>query len=95
MLKEELIKRLEAFPDGTEVCIADIRKNLNHDFGDGSSVGIEPNFKVELAGEDDIKEGTKPFIGLVFENHDYDEDGLSKYDEDGMSKYDEDGMSNE
>lgn len=76
MLKEDLIKELEKYPDGTEVVIADWRKNLHHDSGDGSSEGLVKDFKVGFADKDDVKEGTLTFIALEFDNDDYDEDGI-------------------
>lgn len=76
MKKEKLIEELQKIPDGIEVCVFDWRKNLNNDCGDGSSVGIYPDFKVELMVDDFIPKGGAPWVGLNVENDDYDENGL-------------------
>lgn len=50
MKKEELIEKLQKLPDNIEVCVFDWRKNVNDDCGDGSGVGIYPNFIIERLG---------------------------------------------
>lgn len=73
MRKSELIKKLNQIEGDFEVCICDFRKNIHNMDGGGepNGIGIEPNFTVNL--ED--KNFTKKFIGLEFENDDYNEDG--------------------
>lgn len=84
MKKEKLISKLQALPDGIEVCIFDWKKSLHHDSGDGSSEGVHPEFEVELheltpdeAEYYQEREGKpfKPFATLTFENDDYDDAG--------------------
>lgn len=75
MKKEELIEKLQKLPDNIEVCVFDWRKNVNDDCGDGSGVGIYPNFIIELMGKSEIKKGYKPFLAITIENDDYNECG--------------------
>lgn len=75
MKKEKLIEELQKLPEGIDVCVCDWRKNLNDDCGEGSSVGIYPDFKVELLDKSEIKDGCTPFVVLSIENDDYDEYG--------------------
>ena len=72
MLKEDLIKKLQELPAGTNVCLFDGRKNSHHSGEDpsGNSDGIYPDFKVELETD-----GIPPFISLSFDNDDYSENG--------------------
>lgn len=75
MKKSELINQLNAINGDPEVCVFDWRKNLAHDDGDGTGVGVEPNFKIEMMSQDDVTDDSKPFIALSFENDDYDDNG--------------------
>ena len=63
MKKEELIKKLQELPEGTEVCIMDWRKNLYYADDEPQGMGIEKDFVVEYQTED----VNKPFIALMFE----------------------------
>lgn len=79
MKKSELIAKLSAIPGDPEVALFDHRMNLDNDYGDGSSEGIYNEFGVELINaeldpqdfEDMDTPMPKPFIGLTFENPDY------------------------
>lgn len=64
MQKENLIKKLQELPDGTEVVIMDINKNLSNDDPDGSSEGIFPDFDVEVMQNANPEK--KQFISLGF-----------------------------
>lgn len=75
MKKEKLIEELQKLPDGIEICVFDWRKNLNNDCGDGSSIGIYPDFEIELMDKSQIKKGSSPFATINIENDDYEEDG--------------------
>lgn len=75
MKKEELIEKLQKLPEGIEICVFDWRKNLNDDCGDGSSVGVYPEFEIELISKDSIPKGNKPWVAFNIENDDYNEDG--------------------
>jgi hypothetical protein len=75
MKKNKLIKKLLDIEGNPEVCIDDWRKNLNDDCGEGSSVGVEPDFTIELIDKDSLPENTKPWIALSFNNDDYEDDG--------------------
>ncbi len=78
MKREELLKKIEALPEGTEVCIMDWQKNAYHATGDeeGNGEGIYPEFNVEMIGKDGLPEGKEPFAVLSFNNDDYEEGGL-------------------
>lgn len=67
MKAKELIKELQKYAPDTEVCIYDVRKSIHNANDEPSSVGIEPNFTVYYE-----KDTNTPFIGLEFENDDYD-----------------------
>lgn len=73
MKKEKLIEILQGMPEDTEVCIFDHRKNLDRDFGDGSSDGVHSDFEVEVITKENVTEDSKPFIALMFDNDDYEE----------------------
>lgn len=74
MKKEDLIKKIQNIvPDGAEVVIFDHRKNLDDDYGDGSSAGIYRDFEVAHFTVTEIKDGCVPFSVLQFDNDDYDE----------------------
>jgi len=75
MKNKDLIEKLSQLPEDTEVCIFDWRKNLSDDCGEGSSVGIYPKIEVALQGKDEIREGSKPWIAIGFQNIDYNDDG--------------------
>ena len=87
MKVSELIKKLQEFPQELDIKIFDWRKNLNEDFGDGSSAGIyDFEVTIEDLSEDEIKyleelhdRKFKPFVQLVFESEDYSDEGV-KYD---------------
>ena len=87
MKVSDLIKKLQEFPQNLEVKIFDWRKNLNEDWGDGSSAGI---YDIEVSMEkysEDEKEYYKeqhgkdfiPFVQLTFESDDYSDEGV-KYE---------------
>lgn len=65
MKREELIKKLEELPEGTEVVLFDVDKNIREDWGEGSSEGIYPEFETEYHTGEDIKEGSKPFFSIA------------------------------
>lgn len=71
MKVKDLIAELQKFPDETEVCIMDWRKNVHHADCEPQGHGIEPRFKVVFENED----VNIPFVALAFENEDYKEDG--------------------
>ncbi len=71
MKKEELIKQLQALPDGVEVVIFDHRKNLDQDSGDGSSAGIYKDFQISHHTPEEIADGCIPFASMAFDNEDY------------------------
>ena len=84
MKVSELIKKLQEFPQDLEVKIFDWRKNLNEDWGDGSSAGI---YDIEVSMDDyteDEKEYYKerhdkefvPWVQLSFESDDYSDEGV-------------------
>lgn len=83
MTVAELIKKLQEYPENTEVKIFDWRKNLNSDSGDGSSSGIY-DFKVDMETLDDEEKSFFhefhgkdhiPFVELTFDNEDYTQKG--------------------
>jgi hypothetical protein len=77
MKKEVLIKALQKLPKGAEVCIYDWRKNLHNDTGDGSGVGVYPDFEIEISGmEDAMTDGIEPFAVMTIYNDDYDDNGM-------------------
>lgn len=70
MKVEQLIKELSNFPKGSDVCIFDYRKNLSDQADEeGSGLGITEDITVIHV------DGKPPFIGLFFNNEDYDLDG--------------------
>ena len=84
MKVSELIKKLQEFPQELEVKIFDWRKNLNEDWGDGSSAGI---YDIEVSMDnytEDEKEYYKerydnefiPWVQLSFESDDYSDEGV-------------------
>ena len=75
MKKEKLIEELQKLPNGIEICVFDWRKNLNNDCGEGSGIGIYPDFKIELMDKSQVKKGSKIFATLNIKNDDYNEDG--------------------
>lgn len=75
MKVEELIKQLQTLPKGIEVCIFDYRKNFSDDSGDGSSLGIYPDFKIAVMEKDDRTEESKEWAYLEFTNPDLNNDG--------------------
>ena len=79
MRVSDLIKKLQEFPQDLEVKIFDWRKNLNEDWGDGSSAGI---YDIEVSMDnytEDEKEYYKerydkefiPWVQLSFESDEY------------------------
>ncbi len=70
MTVKDLIQELEKHPKDMEVCIADYRKSLFNYDDDGSGIGIEPVFTVEINDS-----GDETFLALSFDNDDYDEAG--------------------
>lgn len=70
MKKEELIKKLQELPC-EDVCIFDHRKNTHHADVEPQGIGIEPNFDIEYHEED----VNMPFVGLTFNNDDYNDNG--------------------
>jgi hypothetical protein len=75
MKKEQLIKKLQSLPDGTNLVIGDYRKNLGGDNGDGSSEGFYSEFGVECITGRMLGHKQKPFAILSFTNEDYNNDG--------------------
>ena len=84
MLIEDLIKELEKFPKGTQVCLFDWRKNLHDDYGDGGNSGIYEDFSLSLEKlEGDELEFYKeqndkefiPWISITFDSDDYNDEG--------------------
>lgn len=84
MKVSDLIKKLQEFPQDLEVKIFDWRKNLNEDWGDGSSAGI---YDIEVSMDnytEDEKEYYKerydkefiPWVQLSFESDDYSDEGV-------------------
>lgn len=84
MKVSDLIKKLQEFPQDLEVKIFDWRKNLNGDWGDGSSAGI---YDIEVSMDnytEDEKEYYKerydnefiPWVQLSFESDDYSDEGV-------------------
>lgn len=81
MKKEKLIEELNKYPDGTEVCLCDIRMNLHHDYGNGSDHGLYSDFEIEHIKADQTRDDSKPFIAINFENDDYASDGTHVYND--------------
>lgn len=75
MKVENLIKKLQSLPKGTEVCIMDWRKNLHHADDMPQGNGIHKDFEVNYETED----VNIPFAALAFENDDYENDGTPNY----------------
>lgn len=84
MTVKNLIKELEKMPQDVNVNIFDWRKNLHDDWGDGSSEGIYSNFDIHYheLSKDEAKyykdiHGVDftPWVGIEFENSDYDDEG--------------------
>ena len=73
MIKEKLIKELQKLPAGTNVVIADYKKNLAADMGEGSSEGLYPEFKIEYLGKDQVTDTSKPFAALVIPQDEFEE----------------------
>lgn len=80
MKKEKLIQELQKLPDGVEICVFDVRKNIDHDLGDGSSEGIYPHYEISMMDEEGVQEGTEPFAVLTIENDDYPDYGGGEND---------------
>lgn len=54
MKKEEVIEKLQAMPDGIEVCIFDWKLNATDDGNEeGSSLGIYEDFQISIEGMGD------------------------------------------
>lgn len=85
MKVQELIKKLQEFPQDTEVRIFDWRKNLYDDNGDGTAsysgiysfdVSMDKLSVDELEYYKEMNEKDyKPWVQLSFENEDYSDDG--------------------
>lgn len=76
MIKEELLKQINALPNGIEVCIFDFKRNEKEDSGDetGCSAGIYKEYQISIMGAKDIPDGTKPFAVISFDNPYVDEE---------------------
>lgn len=72
MKKRDLLLKLQQYPDDIDVCITDLRKNIFYTDNEPQGEGIVPDFKVELV---DVNVNT-PFLALIFENDEYDEEGV-------------------
>lgn len=68
---KQLVEQLNTMPQDAIVCIFDVNKNIHYADADPTSVGIITDFKVEYHKEEDV---SRPFVGLVFENDDYNQD---------------------
>jgi len=87
MKNSELIAKLQEYPADMEVAVFDWQQNGYDDTGDGSLVGIHPDFEIDRVNSDDEIEAfkelypdepqLKPWIALLFVNHDYDEDVIA------------------
>ena len=75
MKKDDVIKELQAIPGNPEVCVFDWRKSIGEADADPTSIGIYPDLEIDIVGKDEIPKGSEPWIGIGFENTDYDEDG--------------------
>lgn len=71
MKKGELLKHIQALPDDLEICVFDHRQNAWNCDADGSPIGIHLKFEIEV-----IEDADRPFVGLSFDNDDYDENGF-------------------
>lgn len=84
MKVEDLIKKLQDFPSGTNVCVFDHRKSLARDTGDFNSEGVYSDFDIsfETLGKEeteylkDVEDiDYVPWISISFDNEDYDDEG--------------------
>lgn len=67
MKKEDLIKKLKELPDDTEICILDLQRNIDADFGDGSCEGVKHEFEIKMLEPNQVPESDKPFAVLIFD----------------------------
>ncbi len=90
MKVEDLIKKLEQFPKGTDVCLFDHRKHLHYSDSGFNSAGVYTDFEVELEelGKDEIEYlkdvediDYKAWISISFDNEDFDNYGKKLYDD--------------
>lgn len=77
MKVQDLIKKLQEFPENTDVCLYDYRQNVHYANGDeedpDNGIGIQDKFRVDHITEN----VNKPFVGLIIKNQDYDDVGNS------------------